>query len=60
MKRKRGKINKARAVILREADRMQKVGIEVSHRLIFVGGQRITDVQSERTKLARQSRKESK
>lgn len=48
MKRKRSAIKKSKVAILKEADRLQKSGIDVSHRFLVVGGKRPKSVSKER------------
>lgn len=46
-KRKRSEVRKAKAAILNEADRLQKAGIDVSHKAIIVGGAKPNSVMAE-------------
>lgn len=46
-KRKRSEIKKAKVAILKEANRLQHSGIDVSRRAIVVGGTKPISVQAE-------------
>lgn len=45
-KRKRSDIRKAREIILKTADQLEKIGIDCSKRGIYVGGNRPKQVQA--------------
>lgn len=54
MKRKRATVKKAKQAILKEADRLQAAGINVSRKYLVIGGERPTTVEAEQKRGARE------